>query len=159
MITLAYLAITIIALVTFLAVPYLFLANGLGVVPTQLGLMEILAGLLIIIGLCLFIWVIIAFIKYGLGTPAPFKPTQKFVASGAYHFSRNPMYVGALVILVGEAVLIRAPSLLIFILFLFILFTIYIIVYEEPRLIKSFGASYQNYMKKVPRWISLRKLS
>jgi protein-S-isoprenylcysteine O-methyltransferase Ste14 len=116
------------------------------------------AGILIFIGLALFIWVIYAHAHYGKGTPAPFNPPKKFVASGAYRYSRNPMYVGAITLLIGEALLLKAPWMLLFTACMFLLFLLYVKYEEEPRLIQRYGASYQEYMKRVPRWISLKRI-
>src|SRR5207245_10764688 len=41
------------------------------------------------------------FIARGRGTPAPFDPPEEFVAAGPYKYVRNPMYIGALVLLIG----------------------------------------------------------
>jgi protein-S-isoprenylcysteine O-methyltransferase Ste14 len=157
-IILSILAILVVPLTAFLVIPYLFLANNLATWPQSIGGLEILALVLITIGLLLFIWVIYAHARYGKGTPAPFNPPQKFVAGGAYRLSRNPMYVGALVILVGESLLLHAPWMLVFGASLFIIFSLYLKFEEEPRLVQRFGASYQAYMKKVPRWISLKRI-
>ena len=158
MIILSVLSILIVPLITFLIIPYLFISNKLAAWPKQLGILEILAGILILIGLALFTWVIYAHAHYGKGTPAPFNPPKKFVAGGAYRYSRNPMYVGALILLVGEALLLRAPWMLLFTAFIFLLFLAYVIYEEEPRLIQRYGASYQEYMRKVPRWLSLKQI-
>jgi protein-S-isoprenylcysteine O-methyltransferase Ste14 len=157
MVILSFIAILLVALLTFLFIPYLFLSYGLAFLPTQIGILEILACILIIVGLCLFIWVIFAHLKFGEGTPAPFRPPKKIVASGAYRFSRNPMYVGALIVLIGEALLFNAPWMLLFVAFLFLIFTVYIKIEEEPRLIARFGDSYKTYLKKVPRWLTLKR--
>lgn len=158
MIILSILTILIVALAAFLVIPYFFLAYELAVMPAQIGIQEILACLLIIVGLGLFIWVVFAYIRYGEGTPAPFNPPKKFVAVGAYHVTRNPMYVGALITLIGEALLLRAPWMLLFVVFLYLIFNFYVKFEEEPRLVKRFGASYKAYMNKVPRWITLRRI-
>ena len=158
MIILSVLSILIVPLITFLIIPYLFISNKLAAWPKQLGILEILAGILIMVGLAVVIWVIYAHAHYGKGTPAPFNPPKKFVAGGAYRYSRNPMYVGALILLVGEALLLRAPWMLLFTAFIFLLFLAYVIYEEEPRLIQRYGASYQEYMRKVPRWLSLKQI-
>jgi protein-S-isoprenylcysteine O-methyltransferase Ste14 len=158
MIILSILAIFLVTLLTFLVIPYLFLIYGLATWPQQYGVLEVLALFLIITGLSLVIWVIFAHAQYGKGTPAPFNPPKKIVASGAYRYSRNPMYVGAIVLLVGEALFLNATWMLLFIACLFLLFMLYVKYEEEPRLIQRYGASYQEYMKKVPRWLSIKPI-
>ena len=91
-------------------------------------------------------------------SPVPFSPPKKFVAKGPYTLSRNPMYVGMLVVIIGEALLLQAPWMLAFTALIFIIFYLYVKFEEEPRMIQRFGASYQGYMKKVPRWLSLKRI-
>jgi protein-S-isoprenylcysteine O-methyltransferase Ste14 len=158
MIILSILSILIVPLITFFIIPYLFVANKLAAWPQQIGVLEVIAGILILFGLVLFTWVIYAHAQYGKGTPAPFNPPKKFVASGAYRYSRNPMYVGAITLLVGEALLLKAPWMLLFTACMFLLFLLYVKYEEEPRLIQRYGPSYQEYMKKVPRWFSLKRI-
>ncbi|MGB8252546.1 MAG: isoprenylcysteine carboxylmethyltransferase family protein [Anaerolineaceae bacterium] len=156
MIILSILAVMLVPLIAFVLLPYLFITLDLAQMPTRLGFQEILAGVLIVAGLVLVAWVIFAHAKYGKGTPAPFNPPKNFVAGGAYRYSRNPMYVGALTILIGESLFFRSPGLLVFAVLLFILFAVYVHIEEEPRLVQRFGDSYKTYMKTVPRWLSLK---
>jgi protein-S-isoprenylcysteine O-methyltransferase Ste14 len=158
MIILSILSILIVPLITFFIIPYLFVSNKLAVWPQQIGVLEIIAGILILTGLAIFIWVIYAHAHYGKGTPAPFNPPKKFLAGGAYRYSRNPMYVGAIILLIGEALLLKAPWMLLFTAFIFLLFLLYVTYEEEPRLIQRYGASYLEYKKKVPRWFSFRRI-
>jgi protein-S-isoprenylcysteine O-methyltransferase Ste14 len=89
----------------------------------------------------------------GLGTPAPIVPTKFLVVSGLHRYVRNPMYIGVLLVILGQAALFRAPrvaaygALSIFLAHLFVLF------YEEPTLRRQFGDSYLVYLRSVPRWI------
>jgi len=156
MIIVSILAVMLVPFIAFVLLPYLFITLDLAKLPAQLGFQEILAVLLIVTGLMLVAWVTYAHAKYGKGTPAPFNPPKNFVAGGAYCYSRNPMYVGALTILIGESLFFRSFWLLIFTVFLFIMFNIYIHFEEEPRLVQRFGDSYNTYMKTVPRWLSLK---
>jgi protein-S-isoprenylcysteine O-methyltransferase Ste14 len=68
------------------------------------------------------------------------------------------MYVGMLVVMVGEALLLQAPWMLAFTALIFIIFYFYVKFEEEPRMTQRFGASYQDYMIKVPRWLSLKRI-
>ena len=63
------------------------------------------------------------------------------------------MYVGVLLILVGETVLLESSIFLQATFFVWLLFHLFVVFYEEPHLKKSFGASYEDYCKAVPRWI------
>ena len=63
------------------------------------------------------------------------------------------MYVGVLLVLVGEAVLFESPTLLIYALLVGIVLHLWVISYEEPTLKSKFGVAYEEYCKGVPRWI------
>jgi protein-S-isoprenylcysteine O-methyltransferase Ste14 len=47
----------------------------------------------------------------GLGTPAPIAPTKFLVVSGLHRYVRNPMYIGVLLVILGQAALFHAPQL------------------------------------------------
>jgi protein-S-isoprenylcysteine O-methyltransferase Ste14 len=158
MIILSILVTLLIPLIAFMVIPYLFISFDLAVWPQTIGVWQIIAILLILLGVSLAISVSIAHARTGKSTLVPFKSPKKFMASGPYTFSRNPMYVAMLVVLVGEALLLQAPWLLVFTAVIFLLFYLFVKVDEEPRMIQRFGASYQDYMKKVPRWLSPKRI-
>lgn len=158
MIILYILVILLIPLVTLVILPYLFIYYNLAVWPAALGVWQILAILLILLGLFMIFWVSLAHARHGKSTPLLFSAPKKFVAAGPYTFSRNPMYVGMLVVMVGEALLLQTPWMLAFTVLIFIIFYFYVKFEEEPRMTQRFGASYQDYMIKVPRWLSLKRI-
>lgn len=86
----------------------------------------------------------------------PLMPGQKptfMVAAGPYKFTRNPMYLGVTIALLGAAIYIG--NLLSFfapIIFLLVM-NYYFVPFEEKLLEKIFGKQYLNYKKKVRRWI------
>jgi protein-S-isoprenylcysteine O-methyltransferase Ste14 len=91
----------------------------------------------------------------GRGTPAPFDPPRRFVARGCYRFVRNPMYVGMVIALVGEAFLlpmIRNEMLIVTAFFVGAV-TLLVLLYEEPKLQRSFGDEYAAYRQHVHRWL------
>lgn len=106
-----------------------------------------------LIGLLIMLWCIISFAVKGRGTLSPVDPTKKLVISGLYYFSRNPMYLGVILILIGEAVFFQSANLWGYLLFVFVAFNIFVIHVEEPRLRKDFGEEYNLYCQKVRRWI------
>jgi protein-S-isoprenylcysteine O-methyltransferase Ste14 len=100
------------------------------------------------------------FFAAGGGTLAPFDPPKLLVVRGLYRFTRNPMYNGVVAVLLGEAWLFRSTSLLQYALFVFVLFHLMVVIYEEPVLEAQFGESYRAYRATVPRWgFTLRPLS
>ena len=62
------------------------------------------------VGLVIMLICIISFGIRGKGTLSPADPTKKLVISGLYRFSRNPMYIGVMMMLIGESIFFRNPS-------------------------------------------------
>jgi len=115
------------------------------------GLILICAGLLTMaasIGL---------FIRKGKGTLAPWSPTRYLVIEGPYKYVRNPMIIGVLIVLTGEAIAILSLKIAIWALAFFIINNLYFILYEEPDLAKKFGKEYLDYKSNVKRWIPRSK--
>ena len=80
------------------------------------------------------------------------KPSA-FVQDGFYKISRNPMYLGALILIFGQAVLMGNLISLISPV-LFILFINYLCIPPEEFLMeKTFGTAYVEYKQKVRRWL------
>jgi protein-S-isoprenylcysteine O-methyltransferase Ste14 len=102
----------------------------------------------IIAGAC-----IVTFIVRGQGTPAPFDAPSKFVAVGPYRYVRNPMYFGGFLLLVSLAMYEKSLSILIFCFAWLLLTHVFVLVYEEPTLERKFGESYEDYRKRVHRWL------
>jgi protein-S-isoprenylcysteine O-methyltransferase Ste14 len=88
----------------------------------------------------------------GLGTPAPVAPTKRLVVRGAYRYVRNPMYLAVLGAIVGQALLLAQPRLLIYALVILAAFVSFVRWYEEPTLTRQFGAEYEAYRRAVPAW-------
>jgi protein-S-isoprenylcysteine O-methyltransferase Ste14 len=99
------------------------------------------------------------FVIRGRGTPAPIAPPQRLVVSGFYRWVRNPMYVAIILVLVGEALLFRSSTLLGYAALLWLVFHIFVTLYEEPHLETTFGDSYTEYRRSVPRWVPRRPSS
>lgn len=89
----------------------------------------------------------------GRGTPAPTDPPKELVVIGFYRYVRNPIYIGVLSIFLGHFLWFGYLALLIYTVVAFIGVHAFIVLYEEPTLKKKFGAAYEEYLKRVPRWI------
>lgn len=117
------------------------------------GLLLIFGVMLIVAGLSVMTVTISSFIRIGKGTLAPWSPTKKLVIKGLYRYVRNPMILGVLTVLLGEALLLQSKNILIWAVFFFFINTVYFIVYEEPDLESRFGEDYCEYKKNVSRWL------
>ncbi len=93
------------------------------------------------------------FVARGRGTPAIFDPPTQFVAIGPYRYVRNPMYLGAWMVLIGLGLYLRSVSILLFTLPWLLLIHLFVVGYEEPNLRSRFGGTYEDYCRAVPRWI------
>ena len=72
---------------------------------------------------------------------------------GLYRYIRNPMYVGVLLVVAGEAILFASWSILVYALCAASGFHLFVLCYEEPALRRKFGAAYDEYVQRVPRWL------
>jgi protein-S-isoprenylcysteine O-methyltransferase Ste14 len=117
------------------------------------GIFACFAFALWVSALPIVLWCFRDFTFKGRGTPAPIDPPKELVAVGLYRFVRNPMYVSGILALTGW--MLWSPSLPL-IVAPFVFFTaahLFVTFYEEPTLKKKFGAAYEEYCKRVPRWI------
>ena len=89
----------------------------------------------------------------GLGTPAPVFPTRHLVVTGLYRYVRNPMYVAVVSAILGQGLILGNVTLLEYGGLVWLLFHVFVLVYEEPTLRASFGSEYKAYCAEVPRWI------
>jgi protein-S-isoprenylcysteine O-methyltransferase Ste14 len=134
-------------------VPAVIMSNSTASAPP----LAALAGwALVVAGLCLLLTCIVGFASEGHGTLAPYDPPGTLVARGPYRFTRNPMYVGVLAILLGLSLANASWSLLGYAAFVAACFCVFVMAVEEPSLEQQFGDSYRRYKADVPRWIGPR---
>jgi len=114
-----------------------------------------IAGWLLVAGgaalylICAF-W---GFALHGRGTPAPIDPPKKLVVEGPYRIVRNPMYWSVVSVMLGEALAFRSLTLAEIGCAVFVGAILFVMVYEEPILRTKFGAEYEAYCRRVPRWL------
>lgn len=107
---------------------------------------------LVLFGLVALVESFARFALKGLGTPAPPLPTRSLVVTGFYRHVRNPMYVGVLSIIVGQALLLGSRALLGYALAVGLAFHAFVLLYEEPTLRARYGPEYDAYRAGVRRW-------
>src|SRR5215471_11337540 len=113
---------------------------------------RVLGGLLLVVALPVLVAAFVRFVRDGLGTPAPVAPTEHLVVTGAYRYVRNPMYLAVVGAIVGQALLLGQPGLLVYALGVAVLVASFVSFYEEPALRRQFGAEYEAYYRAVPGW-------
>jgi protein-S-isoprenylcysteine O-methyltransferase Ste14 len=120
--------------------------------PSTIGVAQ-LAGVVVGAGGgALALWCIFTFLVAGRGTPAPFDPPRHLVTAGPYQLVRNPMYLGAGLALAGAALFYQSWALLAYTVAFVVVMYLFVVVYEEPALRATFGASYLEYCRRVRRW-------
>jgi len=119
----------------------------------QPSVLRLLGGMLLAAGLVLVLETTARFALEGRGTPAPWAPPERFVVRGLYRFTRNPMYVGVLALIIGQALLLGREVLFAWAAAAWLIFQLFLVLEEEPGLRKRFGAAYEDYYSQVPRWL------
>jgi len=145
------------ALLAFLALPGMVAF----VIPWLISRGEASAGddaagiVLLAVGTSLLLWCVREFYVAGKGTLAPWTPPRHLVVSGLYRYSRNPMYVGVALVLLGWALTFPSRTLAIYAACVITAFHLRIVLGEEPWLARTHGEAWNRYRARVPRWIGL----
>jgi len=131
-------------------VPWLLLSRH----PNLAAGAGFVAGLaLISLGALIYLRCARDFIFAGHGTPAPYDPPKLLVERGLYRYTRNPMYVGVTAALAGEALLFHSVTMAIYAAVVATGFHLRVVRYEERVLRQAFGAQFEDYCRRVPRWL------
>lgn len=149
----AALATIVVPGAAVLGIPWLILRATGSTPPGDVGVLGYAAIVVALAGAAMIIWVSIAFVRRGRGTPVPIDPPTIFVADGLFRVVRNPMYLGALLVLGAEIVVFRSLPLLAYAALLWLALHTFLIAVEEPQLKRRFGESYVAYLATTPRWI------
>lgn len=89
----------------------------------------------------------------GRGTPVPIDPPRNLVTGALYRRVRNPMYLGFLLIILGEATLVQSQTIVALAGAYLLMAHALVVFYEEPTLRRTFGPDYDGFCAAVPRWI------
>ena len=116
-------------------------------------LFRLVGVLLIAVGVIGLLDSFARFALQGLGTPAPPFPTRHLVVTGLYRYVRNPMYVSVVSAILGQALFFGNLVLLEYGALVWLLFHLFVLIYEELVLRATFGDEYATFCAAVPRWI------
>lgn len=116
---------------------------------------QFLAAIAFVIGAFWILWAYSYLHFVGKGSPVEafgvaLYPTQILVTTGPYAYTRNPMVLGELFVLLGIALIARSVTGLVLIPVLACLAVLYLKVFEEPGLVRRFNGPYIEYRKRVP---------
>ena len=115
---------------------------------------RVLGTLSLLLGTVLYIHTAVQFGSEGGGTPSPTDEPDELVTGGIYAYSRNPMYIGVLLVILGQALRQRSLVVLWWGLGMWLGFHNRVIGAEEPHLAEKHGEAYEQYRRQVPRWFT-----
>jgi len=114
---------------------------------------KLLGGVLIVAGASVLVSAFARFVVEGIGTPAPVAPPSQLVVGGLYRYVRNPMYLAVTTTIVGQALQLGRPVLLVYAALFMAVVAAFVYGYEQPTLARRFGAAYDDYCRNVPAWL------
>jgi protein-S-isoprenylcysteine O-methyltransferase Ste14 len=107
---------------------------------------------LIALGAGVLLSAFVRFVVEGRGTPAPIAPTERLVVGGLYRHVRNPMYVAVGATILGQALYLARPVLLVYAAVFWLVVATFVRRYEEPTLSARYGEEYAAYRRAVRAW-------
>ena len=110
-------------------------------------------GILVALGLTLYVACVWPFATFGKGTLAPIDAPIHLIVAGPYRYVRNPMYIAVLSVIFGQAIILLSPGLALYGLAVGMVFSLFVVGYEEVALRNRFGNEYERYYSRVPQWI------
>lgn len=143
----------LLAFLVFYWVDRALLPVGLGRLSGGDGRVATIAGGCVLgLGLALDAWSLGRFWRAGTSA-LPFRPASRFVAVGPYRFTRNPMYLGITLGVIGLGFLLDSAWVLLAAFVGAAAIHAFVIPREERYLERRFGTSYLDYKQRVRRWL------
>lgn len=120
--------------------------------PAVTGTVKTAGFLVIAVGIALPVWSAQIFKRIETNI-IPYKSPDKIVTEGPFRFSRNPMYLGMLLVLIGTSIRLGTAESMVFVILFFCVANWWYIPFEEAKMEKVFGDQFTNYAQRVRRWI------
>ena len=111
-----------------------------------------IGGIVFVLALALFAWAIATMTRAGSNVPTNL-PTTTIVETGPYRFTRNPIYLGMFLGLVGLAIAFDNLWLLVMLVPFAVVIRYGVVAREEAYLERKFGDAYRQYRARVRRWL------
>ena len=121
--------------------------------PAVWGAPQLAALPILLAGLLIYLRCLWDFAHRGRATPLPLDAPRVLVVQGLYRYVRNPMYLGVLLVIAGQAIFFESRGFAIYGAVWFAFVHLFTMVYEEPTLRQSFGDAYDHYCRNVSRWV------
>ena len=110
-------------------------------------------GALLAVAVVVVIRNFVRFVVEGRGTPSPVLQTERLVVGGDYRLVRNPMYLGVVAAILGQAMIFGSLALLLYALVVWAMMASFVRWYEEPLLQSRYGEDYELYRRRVRAWV------
>ncbi len=112
----------------------------------------LVGGIIFLAGLALLIWAAVSFMRAGTEIQIH-RPTSAIVEAGPYRFTRNPIYTGMFLGLIGFSIVFDSLWLLILLVPFYLIIRYGVVAREEAYLERKFGDVYRVYKARVRRWL------
>jgi protein-S-isoprenylcysteine O-methyltransferase Ste14 len=112
-----------------------------------------LGGAILAVAVVVLVRNFVRFVFEGRGTPSPVLQTERLVVGGDYRFMRNPMYLGVISAILGQAMIFGSLALLVYALAVWAVMATFVRWYEEPLLLNRYGEEYECYRRGVRAWV------
>ena len=99
------------------------------------------------------VWAFVLFRREGTEIDPTSPTNRKLITSGPYQFTRNPMYLGLVILALGVALWVGAWPMFIAPVAIFATANWVHIPFEEAKMRCQFGATYEDYIEWVRRWV------
>lgn len=135
--------------------PYFFISlnRNLNFPVLKIPFGQYLGMLMILSGLAFIVYLVFVFKVVGKGSPVITEGAKKLIIKGPYQYVRNPMYLTHLWIWLAMFVIFGDVLLILYLLLGWLTLHVFVTKWEEPQLKEKFGREYDEYVKKIPRWI------
>jgi protein-S-isoprenylcysteine O-methyltransferase Ste14 len=121
--------------------------SGFTIVAMALG------GAVLALAVVVLIRNFVRFVVEGRGTPSPVLQTERLVVGGDYRYVRNPMYLGVIGAILGQAMIFGSFALLLYAVGIWAMMASFVRWYEQPLLQERYGDEYQRYRQAVRAWV------
>src|SRR5262249_25122090 len=111
-----------------------------------------LGAMVFALALGLFVWAIVTMTRAGTNVPSKL-PTTAILDIGPFRFTRNPIYVGMMLGLIGLALAFNSLWLLLMLVPFALVIRYAVVAHEEAYLERKFGDVYRGYRARVRRWL------
>jgi protein-S-isoprenylcysteine O-methyltransferase Ste14 len=112
----------------------------------------LVGAVVFVLALALGFWAIATMTRAGSNVPTN-RPSTTIVEAGPYRFTRNPIYLGMMVAMIGLAVSFDTLWLLIALVPFALVIRYGVVAREEAYLERKFGEVYRGYRSRVRRWL------